>query len=199
MQQLTSIDERGLEEWVEKNKLETAWKPKHLRRTGLTMGGMGMGVDIKMDYRKTDLFAEHICLYIDTLNVYLTYESKIYLAKEITETSCMFDEVMEHEQNHHKINMAAVRKNAKQIKKDIAHIIGEFEGAGEIYYEDIEKRMGVIKGGIKDFLRLYLNEMSKNAEFYNDSLDSPEEYERISAILSGCREKQRSGKLATRH
>lgn len=183
---LTALNAGGVEEWLAKNALETAWQPKHLRTTGLTRGGIGMEILPKFTLRKTELFGEYACVFVESLIINLIYESTIYITKEVQDKACKFDAVMEHEQNHHKINQAIVRQMAKKIEKDIQHIISDFEGDGEIYYEDLEKKADIIKGGLEDFLRVYLDKLGEQADYYNDSLDSPAEYKRVSKTIHSC-------------
>ncbi|MDP9128105.1 MAG: hypothetical protein M3N08_07605 [Pseudomonadota bacterium] len=123
------------------------------------------------------------CAHILHAEVSIGYqEVVIYIAKEIPEGSCGFNEIMEHERKHIAVN--------KQILKDFVPVIEErlneyLKLNNTFRQEKLGEAVGVVRQKTQAILDDVGEDMIRENQRRQGAVDSPSEYRRITASCDG--------------
>lgn len=179
---LTNRTQESMAEWKQKN-IGNAWvtPDSKIHTNGLAVGGMRLETEYEMVAKPYDMYGAYYCPYVRKIKVNVFHSTEIFIASEIKKGTCEFDAVMEHEFKHHDTNWTVVQTLAKRMEADTPRIIAYLERR-YVSVDDIQKGFQVIRDGISDALDVYAQEMSLRKEEFNDLVDTPQEYTRVSEM-----------------
>lgn len=177
---LTRRTQEGIEEWKQKHA-GNAWVTPNSKwhTNGLAVGGMRLETQYEMVAQPYDMYGAYYCPYVKKITVDVIYSTEIFVAREIEKGTCEFDAVMEHEFKHHDTNWTVVQTLAKRMEADTPKIISFLERR-YVSIDKVQDGFQYIREGIGDALDVYSGEMSARKEEFNDLVDTPEEYKRVS-------------------
>ena len=123
------------------------------------------------------------CARVTSAKVTFGYRNVVvYIAHEIPEGSCGFNEVMTHEQKHIAVNRLVLQEYIPIIRQKFAEYL---KNNGMFREEDSDYAMSLLKDKLNDILSDLGGQMLVENEKRQKDVDSPEEYNRISASCNG--------------
>ena len=87
---------------------------------------------------------------------------------------------MEHELKHHDTNVIVFETLAKRMEADMPKFIAFMEES-YIPKSKVQKSFQDLKAGLQDALKVYMKEITDRKDEFNAYIDTPEEYQRVSA------------------
>lgn len=123
------------------------------------------------------------CLFVDKVNITITLDSTIFIAREYKEGTCFYKAVLEHERKHRAVDRALVNKYSNIIvkavnntMKTIGYAQGPFDSSQK---EAIQARIANVVGSI---LSQYGDNFSVERERMQTNVDTLTEYDRVHAL-----------------
>lgn len=153
---------------------------EHSHTMGLSKTSLTQNIKLNYLTEKTN-FQE--CTQLKKIDIILGLKNRIvYVAKEIPQNTCFFNEVLNHEKKHVQADEYALQINENYIKKSMqtallnkATIVGMDEKTA--------------RKKISDYITQISNHLFENVNIYRDKLqaniDSPEEYKKLSKVCNG--------------
>ena len=124
--------------------------------------------------------ADSYCWYVTEINMTIELRSTVFLAKEIERDSCIWREVMNHEQKHVKLN----RKLFGRLKTDLKPKIAAVADGG-IEASDGDSAMAAFRPKIKKMIDKALEKFSTAREKqHRVEIDTQAEYDRVDAACA---------------
>ncbi len=149
---------------------------------GFMKGGVRMSPQVKLDYKFLPKYGNAACIWYESIDITITLDPTIVLAKEIYDDKCMRKAVGDHERGHVKIDRMIVNKYSKIMGRKVYDALAE-RGfiAGPVVHEraqDMAGRMNKIVGQIVDheFKKMNLERIEKQRDF-----DNLREYKSVNA------------------
>jgi len=153
---------------------------------GLTDGQMNLDQQITFA-RRLDRGSGFGCVHFDKIEITITLDPSIYIAREYEQDECMFKEVFEHELMHVEVDRA--------IMEDYRGLLAD--GLRMVYDRPSEYASGVItesqmdgvqqrmKVDMERAIRVLFNRMQEDRAQRQAAVDTPEEYARILYACAG--------------
>lgn len=178
---LTDDRKVAIAQWQSKQE-DAVWSSAGtLEVGGLTRGGVGVETQVQLIAKPYDSHGVYYCPYVKKLEVKFYYSSTIFVASEHQRGTCRYDAIMEHEMKHHNTNVKTVKEVVTKFKKDLPKMIAYIESK-YIPREQVEKKFKKMNISVKDAFEVYSDVMVKELAKKNGLIDTPEEYERVSAV-----------------
>ena len=181
---LTHKGRESLKSWRrtnEKNVWVSGTDDDAWHTQGLTRGAVKMRTHTNLVGKPYDKYGIYFCPYVRQIVVDIDYASEIYVANEHKQGSCLYNEILAHEERHHDTNVTVVKTLAKRMEADMPKIINMMEGQ-YISRSHIDKSFDKLKQSVSDALDIYLEEISLRRDEFNAHVDTPEEYKRLSEV-----------------
>ena len=123
------------------------------------------------------------CAYVDHVDVKVGYKDvTVYVAQEIPQNSCGFQEVAAHEQKHIAVNRAILNEFAPVIQTKIQAYL---KTNGVFREENPDYALSLVREKLKTILTETASAMVAENQRRQQGVDSPAEYARISASCNG--------------
>ena len=123
------------------------------------------------------------CTYVKEANVTVGYQDvRVYIASEIPQGTCGFNEVMGHEQKHINVNMRILQEYMPRIANEINAYLRVY---GVRHENDVNQASAEIKQKLHDIINTVLAEMTQENQRLQQGVDTPAEYARVSASCNG--------------
>jgi hypothetical protein len=124
--------------------------------------------------------AASYCWYVTEISMTIETHSTIFLAKEIARDSCIWREVMNHEQKHVKLNRILFGRLKDDLKPKIAAV-----AEGGIETSDGDAAMAVFRPKIEKTIDTVLEKFSAAREKrHRAEIDTEAEYDRVDAACT---------------
>ncbi len=154
---------------------------------GLTLGKYNYSISTQMGYKKVRAWGKAYCPYLREAKIDLNYDSKVYVAKEYASNRCAFDVILNHELDHHQVNVMNKRKYFDWLKTDLPSVILELSKDYEPVAKDMLQPMTTqIQTDIESALNVYVDVMNSRTESENKKLDTRAEYQRLNREIRQC-------------
>ncbi|MCB1720147.1 MAG: hypothetical protein H6860_04080 [Rhodospirillales bacterium] len=144
---------------------------------GFMEGQINMRSSVELDYRLTSM-ANAYCIYYKKVTIMLDITPKIVIAKEVSEDSCMYSAVLEHEMKHVNADRKIVNKYAQTIGKKV------FDGlqqrgfiAGPIASENAQAIMNRMKSTVSQLVQFEYKKMEIERAEAQQAIDNLAEYQ----------------------
>lgn len=125
----------------------------------------------------------HGCIAIEKVTVTLRARPKVYIANELTRDACRYREIYIHEQEHIGTDRALMERYRARIadgmRISLAHPAEYASVTVAARYLPIAQRQ--LEDSVRATLRVLYDEMLRERDHDQRLVDTPEEYERISA------------------
>lgn len=182
---LTQQSQNSMEDWKKKHEghswLSGLGKNTKWHVNGVNKGAMSVGTEVQLVAKPYDKYGVYYCPYVKSLKVTIKYSSEIFIASEIKKGTCRFNAVDEHELKHHTTNWTVVQTLGKRMEADTRKIIKYLESK-YVRREKVQARFENIKQGIRDALHVYGEEIFDRMDEFNEHVDTPDEYRRVSQM-----------------
>lgn len=123
------------------------------------------------------------CAHVEHVDVTLGYENVVVLvAHEIPQGTCGFNEVMAHEMRHIAANQQILQMYVPRIADELKAYL-RVNGARQEASTDYA--MNIVGQKLHDIVNPLLQEMSQENERLQQTIDTPQEYARITASCNG--------------
>ncbi len=123
------------------------------------------------------------CARVQSAGVTMGYKNvTVYIAKEVPEGSCGFDQIMAHEQKHIAVNRQVLQEYMPMIEgrmKDYLRLNGVFRE------ENPDYAVSVLREKLQEILNGLGKQMTEDNRNRQRQVDSPEEYRRLTAACNG--------------
>ena len=154
---------------------------------GLTSGVYKYQLFIMPDFKRLSSMSNKYCPGISKIFIRFMYESTIYVAKEFNHGSCSFRTILDHEMQHHEINVTNKKKYLKWLKSDLQSIAGAIISQYKpVKGNNMQSVFNDIQTDLKDAIDVYIHKMHVDTKIANQRLDSVSEYLRIGRQLKRC-------------
>lgn len=123
------------------------------------------------------------CTRVKSANVTIGYKNVVvYIAREIPQNNCGFNEVMAHEQKHINVNRLLLQENVPRFQQrldDYLTTYGAFAG------EKNDGKLAAMQDDLQEKLNMWSREMLEENVARQKEVDSPAEYTRLSNVCNG--------------
>lgn len=123
------------------------------------------------------------CLFVDKVNITITLDSSIMIAREYQKGTCFYNAVLEHEKKHRAVDRALVNKYSNIIVKAVNNTLktigyaqGPFDSSQK---EAIQQKIGEL---LSSLLSQYGDNFSAEREKMQTNVDTLSEYNRVHAL-----------------
>lgn len=158
-------------------------------------GAMRGEFQIETSYKyitETFRFKNKACVYIDNITVKVNFDPTIYIARHMPKGSCEYNAVLEHEYKHLKVDHAMVNKYVSRIE---AALRKDIRNKGAKFGPIDPAELGAFGEGMKSYysglVQKQQDVISKERLKLQQSIDSLEEYERVSAQCKARKKRRR--------
>lgn len=129
---------------------------------------------------------EKVCMYASKVDVKITLDPKIYIAREYAPGSCEYNAVLGHEMKHFKTDRDLVNKYTNIIVKAVNNTlikVGYSHGPYDVsQLPALQKQIG---GIIESVIQQFSQNMNKERRVLQAQVDSLAEYQRVDALCPG--------------
>ena len=126
------------------------------------------------------------CLWYRKIDLQITLQPKIYVAKEFTQDGCR-EAILEHEQKHVVVDRLLINKYAKKVGLELSQTISHIGAEGPFQLRDAlitrRKMIGAVKKIVQEEQEEHVKELNKR----QNEIDSLEEYQAVSAHCQDVR------------
>jgi hypothetical protein len=123
------------------------------------------------------------CAHIEHVDVTVGYQNVVvFIANEIPEGSCGFNEVMAHEQKHINVNRQILEKYTPRIESELGDYV---KSNGYFQETDPDYAVKLLKEKFQDIIESIMKDMTAENHERQQAVDSPAEYARISRSCNG--------------
>jgi len=123
------------------------------------------------------------CIHIDTINVRIEINPRIYIAREYKEGTCHYNAVMEHEQKHVAVERFIVNKYIQVVGDALKK---NLDARGYVFGPIPAEQMKIAQQDLSNFLTAviepYAAKMSAEREKLQSEVDSLAEYQRVDKL-----------------
>lgn len=128
------------------------------------------------------------CLYVESIKVNIHLNPTIYIAKEFTKDSCMYDAVMEHEKKHITVDRQIVNKYTKLIVHGLDAAFKGFGYAqGPFTKGQLPAQQKIMQEFSQGIVQSYAQKMTEERKARQQAVDTLEEYNRVNNLCRGKR------------
>jgi hypothetical protein len=151
--------------------------------SGIAQGKTELQTSMDFTTQKT-LFGSY-CLWPDAIEVTLTYEAQVYIARNYAPTSCRFALTREHEMRHVQTDEDVLRQFLPELKKDAEDRAAKMEAKGPFDAGQVETMKNLVMDTYRDGLTRELDKLDAERTRRQQQIDTPQEYTRLSAACPG--------------
>lgn len=157
--------------------------PYGLHKATITQGYMSGGVlvtpQVKIMYR-TYPQSGRACIWYDSIDVKIEIDPEITIAKEVSQNSCMFRAVKEHEMKHVDTGRVVVNEFSK-IVGDKLHKAFSRQGfvIGPVPEQQVGGHMERMQKDVYNIVQREVDRMQEHRRASQAKIDTVEEYERV--------------------
>lgn len=121
------------------------------------------------------------CIHIKDVEVNISMDPTIYIANKHKKGTCKFNEIMEHEKKHVRVDQIVVNRYAKLIGQDVKKSL-QTRGVkfGPLDQSELERVQNEIQDSLAKVITRRQDQMSYERKHKQQAVDSKEEYDRIS-------------------
>lgn len=149
---------------------------------GLMHGGIGVGGDY-MFSNETYPALNKVCMYVAKVNVKISIDPKIFIAKEYAPGTCHYNAVLEHEQKHVAVDKRLVNKYTNIIVKAVNNTLKQVGYSHGPYDASqlpaLQKQISAI---IESVIKQFSENMNKERQVLQQEVDTLKEYGRVDAL-----------------
>ncbi|MEM7650636.1 MAG: hypothetical protein AAF204_00955 [Pseudomonadota bacterium] len=152
-----------------------------------SVGGLGGGeIGFKTETRfEISSLGSKSCVKLTNVDVTFFAKPEIHIANNFSRSSCEYNAVIAHEQEHIRILRKFVREYSPKVKTELQRIARGVDPAiGPVRESEVKKAQNSLQKQFTDQISAYSKKILKVLEKRQDAFDSPEEYERVA---SKCR------------
>ena len=154
---------------------------------GLTLGRYSYQISLSSGFKKIGFGGNAYCPSLRNVDVEFNYDSKVFVAKEYTQNKCAFDIILNHELDHHQVNVTNKQKYLGWLEKDlptVVHkIIKEYKPVSK---DKLQLTANQIQADIENAIDAYIYKMHLDTSVQNKKLDTPSEYRRLNNEIRRC-------------
>jgi hypothetical protein len=182
---LTQAASSIVDTWANQNGYRGRFSSAHANIPGVTINEWFINYNFKKTVIKPRFMLFGQCLYAKELTVQLQHKDHIYIGSDVAQNSCMKNIVAKHEWKHHIVNKKTIQHYANLMKADMKVFLARLESQrnASSVNEDTEKRMS---SEVKKAIDTYTNGIEKELAYWNNKVDSPQEYGNLSLLLRQC-------------
>jgi hypothetical protein len=165
--------------------LSLANDARHSIHEGLTLGVTRYNpfIEFRIALEEVTRNDKFECAYVHHVDVDFGYKDVVvYIASEIPEDSCGFNEIMAHEQKHIDVNKAILDEYAPRIERELKDYL-KMNGVFKQVKEDYAR--AVMHEKLQQLLNNIAEEMGSDNQRRQQAIDTRAEYERVSADCGG--------------
>jgi len=123
------------------------------------------------------------CAHVDHVDVTVGYRNvTVYVANEIPQGTCGFDEVMGHEMKHIAVNRQLLDEYAPRISAELAAYLKQNGVFREV---DGDYAVAVLHEKLQSIIRNIVTDMTTENQARQHDVDTPAEYRRVSMSCNG--------------
>jgi hypothetical protein len=157
----------------------------HTIREGLTLGLTRYEpmLEMQVPVKGVQLPDGLACAHVEHVDVTVGYKDvTVYVASEIPQGSCGFDQVMAHEQKHIDVNKQILAEYAPRIEAEL----GAYLKQNGVFRElDPDYATGILREKLQGIINSIMEEMSAENQKRQQGIDTVAEYNRVSASCNG--------------
>lgn len=148
---------------------------------GLATSQVSFGYSATIQYNTQ---GDRICALPGRVNFKLAFEdNKIYVSKESTKSRCTYNQVLNHEKKHVRVDQRIMREYKVKLSRYLASIERRFEPQ---IYSSVDEANRAIQGKIAQLTSSINNDVAEKLRREQAKVDTPAEYERISKECNGA-------------
>ncbi|MBQ8870166.1 MAG: hypothetical protein IJ019_02180 [Alphaproteobacteria bacterium] len=137
--------------------------------------------ELKLNFkiRKQTLLSGITCVYPTTINLFLGVgeDPVIYIARDYSEDSCMYNLVLRHEQTHQQINQSVLEYYLPIIKERFLEVVRNNAVVGSNSDIDLERAQGELQQKYLSVLNQLLEEIKTETDAEQAKLDNDKNYD----------------------
>lgn len=158
---------------------------------GFASGSIGIKPSVKLNYTQDK--RGNVCLYYEAINIEISIDPKIHIAKEVFADKCMGKATLEHEMKHVKVDRLIVNKYAGIMGQKVLNGLKE-RGftAGPLSPEYVEQAAGRMQKTVFQLLELEYKRLELDRAEAQGAVDSAQEYDRVDALCPDFKEMPKS-------
>lgn len=149
------------------------------RVLGLTGGDVGVSFTARFKASPYPDIENHYCLTVKSVNATFSSFPRIYIARNFRRGTCEYAKVLAHELKHVKILKNAHIEFLPEYRKYLNLTVSQIPVIPPILLSDVNLIKQQLITYIRNDLRGYLQNIEREIEIRQKSLDSKEEYERV--------------------
>lgn len=121
------------------------------------------------------------CLWYETVNVTITLQPQIYVAKEFNKGACR-DEILKHELRHVQVDREVINRHSQQIGKAIQAVVNFTGVKGPMPKEKLVSEQQRLMRQVSNAVKAYQPTLEKDMRHHQGMVDTRVEYDRIGKI-----------------
>lgn len=125
---------------------------------------------------------QQACLWYTNVSVKIRLSPHIYIANEFSAEGPCKDAIMEHELHHVDVDREMMNKYAQIIGEAVQKVVGETGAVGPVNPDKMDEKRNELQQKVKDAIRTAETPLQAEMRDRQAQVDSPEEYQRVSAI-----------------
>jgi hypothetical protein len=165
--------------------LRIANDSKHSIKEGLTLGVTRYDpvMEFNVSIHEMRIASGLACAFVDHVDVNIGYKNvAVYIASEIPQDSCGFNQVMQHEQKHIDVNKQILAEYAPRIQSELKEYLrmnGVFKQVKEDY------ALAILHDRLQQLLNGIITDMTEENHRRQQAIDTRAEYVRVSSACGG--------------
>lgn len=151
---------------------------------GLMHGAIGVSGDYMFS---TETYPElnKVCMYVAKVNVRISIDPKIFIAREYTPGSCHYNAVLGHEKKHVAVDKKIVNKYTNIIVKAVNNTLKQVGYAhGPYDVAQLPALQKQISGIIENVIKQFADNMNRERQVLQQEVDTLKEYGRVDALCA---------------
>lgn len=140
-------------------------------------------LEINMPTKGIKLVNDTVCGHVEKVDVTLGYRDVVvYIAQEVAQGTCGFDEIMAHEQKHIAVNQRILDAYLPHIQALIENYVLIY---GTFHSRHQEEVVAELRAGVQEIIDSEMRALQEDSRQLQAEVDSPEEYKRITYSCNG--------------
>jgi hypothetical protein len=157
----------------------------HSIKEGLTLGLTRYDpvLEFRVPIREVSLASGLSCAFVDHVDVTIGYKNvAVFIASEIPEDSCGFNQVLAHEQKHINVNKQILAEYTPRIERELK----EYLRLNGVFREQThDYALSILQGKLHEILNGIIADMTQENMRRQQMIDTRAEYARVSASCGG--------------
>lgn len=148
---------------------------------GLMQGTIGMRTKMNIAWQRTKNGAIN-CLWYDNIDVLLSFQPVIYVASEIKPGSCLYSEVLNHEQKHLDTDLAILALYQERIKDKMNRLLQQTTSHGPYSADIVETVRQNMSNNVNAVIEAIHKELQQERIRRQSEIDTLAEYQRVAKL-----------------